>query len=153
MSLAEGVAANLPRINVEMTHLHAQLEAEMEIWSDDTFTAYAPVDKQFVVPEMINVGVQLKASDNLVTVLEKCWATHSEDPDDSVSYVFLDDYCGDEAELNVYESLKVYANGESSSSRFGIESFTFSDDEDGGIFLHCNVRLDDTIFILCTYQT
>ncbi len=51
---------------------------------DDSHT-----DKQFVVPEMINVGVQLPASDNLVTVLEKCWATHSEDPDDSVSYVFL----------------------------------------------------------------
>ena len=149
MSLGDGVAAKLPRISIELAHLHAQFEAEMQIWSDDTFTAHAAEEKQFVVPEMINVGVQLKAkASNFVTVLEKCWATHSEDPDDPVSYVFLDNYCGDEAELNVYESLKIYANGEASSSRFGIESFTFSDDEDGGIFLHCNVSSKAKISIL-----
>jgi len=63
----------------------------------------------------------------------------SADPNDVVSYTFLDAKCGSNDELNVYQSLEVQANGVDRSSTFSIESFNFQGEEGGDIFLHCDV--------------
>ena len=59
-------------------------------------------------------------------------------------YAFIEDFCGDENELNVYESLKIHQNGLSNVAQFSMDSFQFSADSDQNeIYLHCSIVLCD----------
>ena len=76
----------------------------------------------------------------LKTQLKRCWATPSSSPTDETEYSFIDNFCGTDDELNVYETLTVHANGDTAQSSFSLDSFTFTEDS-GSIFLHCEVNL------------
>jgi len=62
----------------------------------------------------------------------------SSDPLDVRRYQFITDYCGDDDELNVYESLTIKEIGHFAA--FSIESFIFNDDSCAEIFMHCQVK-------------
>lgn len=72
---------------------------------------------------------------------------------DAVKYLFIDNFCGDEAELNEYETLKIMSNGQSATSLFSIDAFTFNNDN-SEIFIHCEARvcnaLDETCVPTCS---
>ena len=63
----------------------------------------------------------------------------SDDPADSINYYFIEDFCGDSDEIDVYESLFIRSNGVAQVARFGLESFAFAHDTLSSIYLHCNV--------------
>merc|ERR1712227_1098458 len=87
------------------------------------------------------IHIQVHSGDMTVQ-LETCWATPSSNPDDSVQYPFIQNYCGDEDELNTYETLVVHQNGASGSGQFSIDSFKFVDSDSGvEMFIHCDVTL------------
>ena len=65
----------------------------------------------------------------------------SSDPADAVSYPFIEDFCGDEDELNVYQSLIIHENGNTQRGLYSIEAFSFNHNEDGDIYLHCEVSV------------
>jgi hypothetical protein len=64
----------------------------------------------------------------------------SADSEDPVQYPFIDNYCGDDMELNTYESLVVFTNGESDVAQYSLEAFSFNGVEEGIIYLHCEVN-------------
>ena len=83
--------------------------------------------------------------------VRKCYISHissfnkrltsffSDDPADSINYYFIEDFCGDSDEIDVYESLFIRSNGVAQVARFGLESFAFAHDTLSSIYLHCNV--------------
>lgn len=58
-----------------------------------------------------------------------------------MSYPFIDNFCGDPDELNVYESLIIHSNGQSKNGQYSIEAFSFNGNENGEIYLHCTVSI------------
>ena len=68
------------------------------------------------------------------------------DSEDPVSYPFIDNFCGDPDELNVYESLIIHSNGQSKNGQYSIEAFSFNGNENGEIYLHCTVSLKKLFF-------
>jgi len=81
--------------------------------------------------------------------LKRCWATPTSSPTDETEYAFIDNFCGDDNELNVYETLIVHANGDAAQSSFSLDSFTFTE-QTGSIFLHCEVHICDSDAETCT---
>ena len=101
-------------------------------------------EKNFNVPEMMHVGATVDSSEMFVQ-LQECWATPSSDPNDVTKYIFIENFCGTDEEVNVYESLIVAQNGVANQAQFSMESFVFNDSTDA-IYLHCNVSQNKDIF-------
>lgn len=93
----------------------------------------------YEVPEPMHIAATLDTSGTrLKTQLKRCWATPTSSPTDETEYAFIDNFCGDDKELNEYETLIVHANGDAAQSSFSLDSFTFTE-QTGSIFLHCEV--------------
>ena len=60
----------------------------------------------------------------------------SSDPEDAAQYVFIDNFCSTESDTTL---LEVYKNGIGQVFEFGLASFTFNEDADVEIYLHCQV--------------
>ena len=61
---------------------------------------------------------------------------------DAESYTFIDNYCGDEDEMNTFNSLVIHQNGQSNFGQFSLDSFLFETDNDQGeLYLHCDIML------------
>ena len=72
--------------------------------------------------------------------------THSDQTDDAVQYVFIDNFCGNEDELSE-GSLEVFSNGDSQSGEFKINSFAFVSDAStsgASVYMHCEVSVCDS---------
>ncbi|KAM9348941.1 uromodulin-like 1 [Symphorus nematophorus] len=84
--------------------------------------------------EAVVVEVSLNtSSDHIKVVINKCWATPTQNPLDSSSHVFLENSCA----LNTYT--KVLMNGNSSTSRVSVQIFSFVDLN--VIYVHCQVQI------------
>ena len=109
----------------------------MSLWEDETFSSRAPAATSFTIPDIAYVAILPKSTESLPSNFhikaEKCWATPSEDENDSMSYTFIEDFCGDPVEMYDFNSLQVFSNGKSQNVRFGIEAFYFPGSE--GMFL------------------
>ena len=101
----------------------------------------------FNLPEMMHVGATVD-SDEMFVQLEECWATPSSDPNHQTKYTFIENFCGTNEEVNVYESLSVAQNGVANQAQFSMESFVFNDSTDA-IYLHCNVSNFAIFFAQC----
>ena len=66
------------------------------------------------------------------------------DPTDALQYPFIEGFCGDDDEINTYQSLVVHKNGQGGMSRFSLESFMFNDNADAEIYIHCDISLCDS---------
>lgn len=73
------------------------------------------------------------SSDQIKLVINKCWATPTENPEDTSTYVFLMNSCS----LNTHT--KVLTNGNSSTSRLSVQIFSFVSLT--VIYLHCKVQI------------
>merc|ERR1711920_151836 len=76
----------------------------------------------------------------------KCWATPSDNAEDALQYIFIEKSCsaiGDE------ELLKIHSNGQGDKVQLSLASFSFLDDADAQIFIHCNVHLCDPAIETC----
>ncbi|XP_026183739.1 uromodulin-like 1 [Mastacembelus armatus] len=84
--------------------------------------------------EAVVVDVSLNtSSEHLKVVINKCWATPTQNPADTYSYTFLENSCS----LNAYT--KVLMNGNSSNSRVSVQIFSFINLD--VIYLHCHVQI------------
>ncbi|XP_056910998.1 uromodulin-like 1 isoform X3 [Takifugu flavidus] len=84
--------------------------------------------------EVVVVDVSLNTSlDQIKVVINRCWATSTQNPGDTYSYIFLENSCS----LNKYT--KVLSNGNSSTSRVSVQIFSFVDLS--VIYLHCQVQI------------
>ena len=95
------------------------------------------------ITDMIYIGIEIVGGHavNLVLQAEKCYATPSMDPNDALQYIFIDNFCGNHEEINLYQTLAVYANGHSSKVRFAIRAFAFRDYTTADIYIHCQVNI------------
>ena len=79
----------------------------------------------------------------------------SSDPADTTRYAFIEGYCGDDDELNTYETLTIHQNGGSGilplSGQFSIDSFKFVASDDAvEMYIHCDITLCDSSVEDCT---
>ena len=64
--------------------------------------------KQFNVPELMHIGATLDSDEERLKLqLEECWATPSSNSEDETKYIFIENSCGIDEEINVYESLNI----------------------------------------------
>ena len=78
------------------------------------------------VPDPIYAEVSLEDVDNLTIQLEKCWATPSSDPNDSISYIFIDSWgLVHPSEDPNYNTAGIHLNCEGDSAKFWFQSFRF----------------------------
>ena len=77
------------------------------------------------------------------TILENCWATPDDDPNNALSYDIFIGGCPADL-LDVQDGiLEVLSNGQSSVSGFSIDSFQFQADDSlvKELYFHCDVEL------------
>jgi alpha-tectorin len=141
LTLADGFSPTITNIEVDMGTEEGKFEVTMAVYTDDQFTTAIDGPLELNVPDPIHVQV---SNDDLTVQLEKCWATPTDNPEDVLSYPFIDGFCGDDNEINVYESLVVHKNGQDGMSRFSLESFMFNDNADAEIYIHCDISLCDS---------
>ena len=88
------------------------------------------------MPEYMHVGVWLQDQNlGLILSVRKCWATPTADPEDTIKYIFIDNYCNTQNDF-----LNILKNGVDESAQFALESFQFAADVNAEIYLHCRVR-------------
>ncbi|XP_049449087.1 uromodulin-like 1 [Epinephelus fuscoguttatus] len=90
---------------------------------------YSLSSKETVVVE-VSVNT---SSDQIKVVINKCWATPTQNPADTPSETFLENSCS----LNQYTT--VLMNGNSSTSRVSVQIFSVVDMD--VIYLHCQVQI------------
>ncbi|XP_026229258.1 uromodulin-like 1 isoform X2 [Anabas testudineus] len=84
--------------------------------------------------EAVVVEVSVNTSSEYIKVIiNKCWATPTQNPADTYSYTFLENSCS----LNAYT--KVLMNGNSSKSRVSVQIFSMVNLN--LIYLHCQVQI------------
>ena len=66
----------------------------------------------------------------VTTVIEKFKIKFRSDPDDEVSYVFIDNFCDEEKDEEI---LKIMG------ANFAIQAFTFTEG-DSEVYMHCEVK-------------
>ena len=65
----------------------------------------------------------------------------SDDPQDTLSYSFIENFCGNNDEMAA-NTLEIFENGEENFARFRMNSFKFLDAST--LFLHCDVNVCDS---------
>ena len=130
--------AMIDHVEIDLGRQEEKFDVMMGVYVDNSFDESVPADYSVIVPDHIYAGMKLQdGEDALILMAEKCWATPTSDPEDDESYVFIDNYCGTEAEADgVFDMVK---NGVDKAVNFGIESFEFLGRVEGNIFLHCHV--------------
>ena len=101
---------------------------------------------------MMHVGATVD-SDEMFVQLEECWATPSSDPNHQTKYIFIQNFCGTDEEVNVYESLIVAQNGVANQAQFSMESFVFNDSTDAQGWAKIFIKMKRFLKILILYKT
>jgi len=141
LSLANGFSPSLSNFEVSMPTQSGSFSVEMGVFTDNSFATAVDGALEIQVPEPIHIQVH---SEDMTVQLKECWATPSADPADSTRYAFIESYCGDDDEINTYETLTIHQNGASGSGQFSIDSFKFiASDASVEMFIHCDVTLCD----------
>ncbi|XP_062857588.1 pancreatic secretory granule membrane major glycoprotein GP2-like [Trichomycterus rosablanca] len=110
----------------------------MEAYPDNSFTTPYNGSVTFNMNQEIFMGVTVVGFDStkITTVLDSCWATPTDNINDTVRWNLITNECPDPME----SSVTVLQNGVSTSSRFSFNMFTFTNSVDS-IHLHCQVHL------------
>merc|ERR1712203_1233594 len=130
VSLTSGISPLLAKMTkIELENKEGSFDVSMGVFTDNQYTTQVTDEKFSVnVPEPLFIGLEL--SDNaMVLDTTKCWATPSADAND--------------------ELLKIETNGKGSKVQFQLASFSFIDNAEAQIFIHCNVHLCDPALEKC----
>ncbi|NXB72303.1 UROL1 protein, partial [Donacobius atricapilla] len=116
----------------EDLHGSGHFRTEMQL-----FIGNSPIPKNFSVSAsedvLIKVGMQ-RADSKLKVVLTDCWATPTNNPVDTLSFVFISNSC---PIPNTYTTL--LENGNSSKAQFKMKIFSFVNNS--VVYLHCRIRI------------
>merc|ERR1712113_994120 len=144
LTYGSAINTQLTTIDVTIDSVVGHFDIAFSLFTDDTFEFPIQGVKEFNVPELMHIGATLDADEKRLKLqLKECWATPSNNPQDETKYVFIENSCGIDEEINVYESLNIVSNGVSNQAAFTMESFTFTG-SDADIYLHCNVHVCDS---------
>merc|ERR1712048_1150920 len=137
-------------IQLQLPELDGTVTVQMNGYEDNGFTTPITTQSVIQVPNPIFIKLEIDTdATNFNLQLKKCWATPSIDPKDEDSYVFIEDYCGDKAEI-ADGNLKVISNSATSEASFQISSFTFTDADSTDMYLHCSTRICDASIDDCS---
>lgn len=150
LSVDNAIKPRVEHFEVDMGTTMGMFTVNMGLYTNDQFDSVLAGEVEINVPELLYIGVEIEDETTMFVQLKKCWATPSADSEDPVQYPFIDNYCGDDMELNTYESLVVFTNGESDVAQYSLEAFSFNGVEEGIIYLHCEVRVCDPSAETCT---
>lgn len=145
-------------IRPSVSHYEVSLPTEdgdfvvsMGLYTDNTFATVHSGQLLIEVPEPIYVGVELTGTTNFVMSFDNCWATPSSDANDATQYFFIEEQCGDDDEVNTYQTLVIYNNGHTQMASFSMLAFSFNGLNGGGeIYFHCDAIVCDETAETCT---
>ena len=133
--MASGISAFRQDIEVALSAQGGTFDVAMALYTDELYQTMVSEDFTVTVPDPIFVGITLEGDDAFVLQTHSCWATPTPDPEDTLQYTFIDDFCSTEDD----ETVQITQNGIRPTAQFSIAVFSFVD-ADGQIYLHCNVR-------------
>ncbi|XP_045067606.1 uromodulin [Coregonus clupeaformis] len=126
--------------------LGAKAKSFMSLYRNSNFTKpYPPGEVLLPVGSALHVGVSVdETDDQLVVILENCYATHTPNFDDLMRYVLIQNRCpSNQRQVRVEES------GLSLRARFSALLFLYQGDY-RDVFLHCRLSLCDQRRSSCT---
>ncbi|XP_045061786.1 uncharacterized protein LOC121532883 [Coregonus clupeaformis] len=126
--------------------LGAKAKSFMSLYRNTNFTKpYPPGEVLLPVGSALHVGVSVdETDDQLVVILENCYATHTPNFDDLMRYVLIQNRCpSNQRQVRVEES------GSSLRARFSALLFLYQGDY-RDVFLHCSLSLCDQRSSSCT---
>jgi len=147
VSLTQGITPLLAKLTkIEVANKEGSFDVSMGLFTNDKFDTQV-TDENFSVnvPEPLFIGLELSEG-GLVLDATKCWATPSDNPEDALQYIFVEKSCsaiGDE------ELLEIDDNGTGTKVNLKLASFSFLDDAEAQIFIHCDVHLCDPDLETC----
>uniref|UniRef100_A0AAZ3SXA2 ZP domain-containing protein n=1 Tax=Oncorhynchus tshawytscha TaxID=74940 RepID=A0AAZ3SXA2_ONCTS len=127
--------------------LGAKAESFMSLYRNANFTeAYPPGEVLLPVGSALHVGVSVDETyDQLVVVLENCYATHTPNFDDLMRYVLIQN----RSVCAFLSCVRVEESGSSLRARFSALLFLYQGDY-RDVFLHCRLSLCDQRSSSCT---
>jgi hypothetical protein len=141
VSLKTGIKPMLSMVDVDLGSAEGTFELALGLWEDNTFSSPLPSDAVINVPDNLYVAALLNDAGAFVTSLETCWATPSDDPEDTTKYEFIVNGCPDANEDS--ETLSIISNGQAAAASFSLASFQFNDDANAQIYIHCQIHVCD----------
>ena len=78
----------------EIDQTSAAFNLEMKLVDQNSTTL--PIDAEIVIPEMLNIRLETKdinEDGDFKLKIRRCWATPSDDMEDEIKYVFLEEFC------------------------------------------------------------
>ena len=140
ISLRAGIDVKSAMDELRLAEQLGAMHLSAGIFKDQMFEELANPLSIMVVPAEIYFGISMDSWDTSFTVmLEKCWVTPTSNPRDDLKYIFIDDFCGDYYEENVFNTLNIYQNGGSTDAMFSLRSFTWSRQQSSILHFHCLV--------------
>lgn len=143
LTMEHAVKPIVEHFEVDMGNTVGTFDVSMGLYTDVTYSSLVTGEFEIDVSDILYVGVYMDEESTMLMQLQSCWATPSSDAKDTTQYTFIDDFCGDDDEINVYQSLEVFQNGQSSDARFSLEAFSFQSNNGGEVYLHCMARICD----------
>lgn len=141
VSLETALQPIVSTINID-TSGGGEFTVRMAVFQDPDFTLPYEGEKVILpVESMLYVGAMVEKGDtsHFKLLLRNCYATPSENRDDSVKYFIIQNSCPNQFDTTI----SVVENGESAESRFSVQMFSFSGNSDL-VYLHCEVHLCDS---------
>ncbi|XP_075037601.1 uromodulin-like [Mixophyes fleayi] len=115
-----------------------QFEVIMAAFKDQTYlTPYQTGELELSTKDRLYIGVFISKGDTqqFHIVMQQCYATPTNNPQDPIKYPIIQDSCRNKED----GTLEVYANGISSQGQFSIQMFKFINHN--RVYLHCGVHL------------
>jgi len=134
---------------------HGSFAVVMNIYQDSSFSKSKEYQQAPSIPigAYVYVQVELESinSDELVVVMDNCFATMTRDPMDlsTSRHYLITDRCTDKTSD---PTVQIYSNGESHKSRFKYQMFKWRWSADD-VYLHCEIDICNKTSELCTATT
>merc|ERR1712226_249439 len=134
---------------------HGSFAVALNIFQDSSFSKAKEYSKSPSIPigSYVYVQVELESinSEELVVVLDNCFATQTRDPSDlsTAKHYLITNRCVDEESD---PTVQIYSNGESHKSRFKYQMFKWRWSADD-VYLHCEIDICNKTSEVCTAQT
>ncbi|XP_028826885.1 uromodulin-like [Denticeps clupeoides] len=122
----------------------------ISLYHNSTFsTPYPAGPIALPVGSALNIGVNVEdiQNDNLVVILDNCYATNNSSPKDPKRHYFIQNRC-----ISNHLQVAIIENGTSLRARFSILLFLY-DGTYSDMFLHCSISLCDKKKASCTART
>jgi len=150
VSLRTGVNVKSTMAEVRIGAKSGTMKLTSAMFKDQLFAEIMEPETIVIVPNEMYFGISMESWDSsLQIMLQKCWATPTSNPRNSLKYQFLDDFCGDYYEEHVFKTLEIFQNGGSTQAKMSLQSFTWNNQDASVLHFHCLVAICDSDEEVC----